>query len=140
MKGYNIKTNDYVKPIEPRKEVVQRLINYFITAKDTCRNEFCANECWRRTYGLQEHEYRSHWEDELWSDTSYTVGEKYRNQVRVTTADMKEFVRVWIKAGYFVSRGLYSVNRQTAILYKFTGKPFTDYGFRVVNEFTEDID
>lgn len=140
MEGYSIKPNAYVKPTEPRKEVVQRLINYFMRAKDTIRNEFCANNCWRRTYGLQEHEYGSYWKDELWSATSYTVGEKYRNQVRVTTADMKEFVRVWIKAGYFVSRGLYSVKGQTAILYKFTNKPFTDFGFKVVDEFIEDID
>lgn len=142
MEGYNIKVNDYVKPTEPRKDVVQRLINYYTSVLGKCLflAEFCANNCWRRTYGLREHQFSTGWEDELWTNCGGCVGEKYRNEVRVTTCEMREFVRIWIKAGYCVSKGHYSVRGKTAVLYVFTRKPYTDNGFKVVDEFTEDID
>lgn len=142
MEGYNIKMNDYVKPTEPRREVVQRLINYYTSVLDKAYflGEFCANNCWRRTYGLREQKFGSRWEEGLWEETGGFVGDVFRNEVRVTTCEMKEFVRIWIKAGYCVSRGYYSVHGKTAVLYQFTDKPYTNNGYKQVFEFIDDID
>ena len=51
-----IPKNDYVKPSEPRQEVVQRMVDILI--KEVNRGfvgEFCANNCWRRTFGIGRH-------------------------------------------------------------------------------------
>jgi hypothetical protein len=53
---------------------------------------------------------------------------------------MKEFFKVWLDAGYYISKGTSCVKGQTAIIYRFTAKPFTDYGYNIVTEFTENLD
>lgn len=142
MEGYTIKANDYVKPTEPRKEVVQRLINYYVDNLNNCYNTFCPNHCWRRTFGLQEKLTNHGWEDEMWGNSNSISVERIvtRNKVKITTCEMKEFFKIWLAAGYYISKGYYSVRNQTAILYKFTQKPYTNNGYTLVTEFTEDID
>lgn len=141
MEGYTIKANDYVKPTEPRKEVVQRLINYYVDNLNHCDNMFCSNNCWRRTFGLQEIQTNHGWKDELWENCSISYeGLVTRNKVKVNTCEMKEFFKIWLSAGYYISKGYYSVRNKTAILYKFTQKPYINNGYTLVTEFTEDID
>lgn len=140
MRGYTIKTNNYIKPIEVRKEVVQRLIDYYTNHLNTCWNEFVPNNCWRRTYGLHKEMTCNGWKDCLWARGHHNVGVEYKDEVWIRTCEMKEFFKVWLSAGYYISKGYYSVRNQTAILYKFTEKPYTDYGYELVTDFTEDID
>jgi hypothetical protein len=139
--SYEIKTNDYVKPTEIRKEVVQRLLDYYVSSLDTCWNEFVPNNCWRRTYGLHKKLTCSGaWEDCLWANGHHSVGVMYADEVFVRTCEMKEFFKVWLGAGYYISKGYYSVRNQTAIIYKFQRTPYVRDGYKLVTEFTEDID
>lgn len=132
---YVIKQNDYVKPTEVRKEVVQRLLDCYLSSINTCWNHFCPNQCWRKQYAIG----RRRGVDEIIGNTTQATWE-CTDVVRIQTCEMKEFFRVWLSAGYYISKGYYSVKNQTAILYKFTRSPYTDYGYKLVTEFTEDID
>ena len=130
-----ITPNDYVKPTIPREEVVQKLVDFYINNLNTCWNEFCPNNCWRKHHsiGLRRGEL------ELVGNTTQAVWE-ITDKIKIRTCEMKELFRVWLGAGYYISKGTYSVRNQTAILYKFTNKPYTDYGYQLVTNFTEDID
>lgn len=137
---YKITPNNYVKPTEIRKEVVQRLLDYYVSSLDTCWNEFVPNNCWRRTYGLHKEEtYSGEWKDCLWANGHHTIGKEFIDKVKIRTCEMKEFFKVWLSAGYYISKGYYSVRNQTAIIYKFQRTPQTKYGYELVTEFTEDI-
>ena len=46
---YNITPNNYIKPTEIRKEVVQMLIDFFMDRKG---ETFCPNQCWRKTHSI----------------------------------------------------------------------------------------
>lgn len=131
-----IPKNDYVKPSEPRQDVVQRMVNYIVKEVNRIGGvDFCANNCWRATCGIG-------YNKTFKCDEFFTHCDRYDNYTNVerpTTCEMKALVKVWCEAGYYVSRGTYTV-RNTAIIYKFSKKPYTDYGYRVVTEFTEDID
>lgn len=134
-----IPKNDYVKPSEPRQEVVQRMVDILI--KEVNRGfvgEFCANNCWRRTFGIGRHKETKR--DEFLTDCVMYVNSFYEDIVRPTTCEMKLLFKIWTKAGYYIGKGSYSVRHHTAILYRFSKKPYTDYGYRTVTEFTEDID
>lgn len=130
-----ITPNDYVKPTIPREEVVQKLVDFYINNLNTCWNEFCPNNCWRKHHsiGLRRGEL------ELVGNTTQAEWE-ITDKIKIRTCEMKELFKVWLGAGYYISKGSYSVRNQTAILYKFTNKPYTDYGYRLVTNFTEDID
>lgn len=130
-----ITPNDYVKPTIPREEVVQKLVDFYINNLNTCWNEFCPNNCWRKHHsiGLRRGEL------ELVGNTTQAEWE-ITDKIKIRTCEMKELFKVWLGAGYYISKGTYSVRNQTAILYKFTNKPYTDYGYRLVTDFTEDID
>ncbi len=132
---YNIKKNDYVESSEVRHEVVQMLIDYYITHFNTCWNEFCPNNCWRKTYAIG----RRNGHLEIVGRATQAT-EEISNSFLIRTCEMKKFFEVWLDAGYYISKGYYSVRGQTATLYKFTNKPYTDNGFKLVNEFTENID
>ena len=130
-----ITPNDYVKPTIPREEVVQKLVDFYINNLNTCWNEFCPNNCWRKHHsiGLRRGEL------ELVGNTTQAEWE-ITDKIKIRTCEMKELFKVWLGAGYYISKGTYSVRNQTAILYKFTNKPYTDYGYQLVTNFTEDID
>lgn len=133
---YSIKKNEYVKPTEVRKEVVQRLIDIYTANIHTCWSFFCPNQCWRRTYAIGKSR-EGKWEI-IREGTQ--CKDKYTDITNIRTCEMKEFFKVWLSAGYYISKGYDSIRNQTAILYEFTEKPYTDYGFKLVTEFTEDID
>lgn len=129
-----IPKNDYVKPTEPRQEVVQRMVNILIRrVNNGGEPEFCANRCWRKTWAIGRYNGIDNFMHHTHSSEGYT------DIAKPTTCEMKALVKIWIEAGYYVSRGTYTA-RNTAIIYRFTKKPYTDYGYRVVTEFTEDID
>ena len=130
-----ITPNDYVKTTIPREEVVQKLVDFYINNLNTCWNEFCPNNCWRKHHsiGLRRGEL------ELVGNTTQAEWE-ITDKIKIRTCEMKELFKVWLGAGYYISKGTYSVRNQTAILYKFTNKPYTDYGYQLVTNFTEDID
>lgn len=129
---YSIKKNEYVKPTEVRKDVVQRLIDIYTAKLNTSWSHFCPNQCWRQQYAIGKNR-NGKWE---------VIGhgtqckDKYTDITNIRTCEMKEFFKVWLSAGYYISKGY----DRTAILYEFTEKPYTDYGFKLVTEFTEDID
>lgn len=132
---YTIKRNDYVAPTEIREEVVQRLIDYYIGNLNTAWHEFCPNRCWR-----------SHHSIGLRNGSPALVGsnpvgrEEITDILRIRTCEMKEFFKVWLSNGYYISKGCYRVNGNTAILYRFRNTPYTDEGYRLVTEFDEDLD
>lgn len=132
---YQIKQNNYVAP-QVRKDVVQRLLNYYYGALGTCHNNFnISGHC--QTYGLVcEKQPNGQWEDVLYASRGVPYYET-KDRVVVTLDEMKEFVREWIKAGYFVSRGI--EDKWGYVIYKFTSVPFTQYGFKVVTEFNDTI-
>lgn len=134
--AYNIKKNEYVKPTEVREVVVQRLIDYFTRGLHTIWNEFCPNVCWRKHRAIGINRYG---DAELVGGTTQAPWE-IKDQLTIHTCEMKEFFKVWLENGYHISKGTYSVRGNTAILYKFTEKPYTDYGYRPVTEFTENLD
>ena len=135
MSEYNIKSNGYIKPLEVRKDVVQHMIDFYLSNLHTCWNHFCPNQCWRRQYAIG----KRHGKWEIIGNGTQCKDE-FTDVTKIRTCEMKEFFKVWQDAGYYISKGYYSVRNQTAILYKFTEKPYTDYGYKVVSEFTEDID
>ena len=118
---YQIKQNNYVAP-QVRKDVVQRLLNYYYGALGTCHNNFnISGHC--KTYGLVcEEQLNGQWKDVLYAIRGVPY-RKTKDRVVVTLDEMKEFVREWIKAGYFVSRGI--EDKWGYVIYKFTSVPFT---------------
>jgi hypothetical protein len=130
-----ITPNDYVKPTIPREEVVQKLVDFYINNLNTCWNEFCPNNCWRKHHSIGLRRGKL----ELVGNTTQAEWE-ITDKIKIRTCEMKELFKVWLGAGYYISKGSYSVRNQTAILYKFTNKPYTDYGYKLVTNFTEDID
>jgi hypothetical protein len=127
--------NDYVKPSIVREEVVQNLVDFYLNALHTCWNEFCPNCCWRQHHSIGRRNGKLVIVGRT-TQATYEITDK----VKIRTCEMKEFFKIWLNAGYFISKGRYSVRNQTAIIYKFTSKPFTDYDYKLVTEFTEDID
>lgn len=126
---YQIKLNTYVKPTEVRQWVVQALIDNY---SRFCISHFCPNYCWRQTHSIGKYKYGR------WN----VIGDRIHNYTEVTrirTCEMKEFFRIWQQAGYYILKGSHTVRNSTAILYEFTKKP-TFYDYRLVTEFTEDID
>lgn len=135
MGNYTIKQNDYVAP-KVREEVVQRLLNFYHDSIGTCDCIFnISGHC--QTYGLVcEKQTNGKWEDVLYRNTCVPYYET-KDKAVVTTEEMQEFVREWIKAGYFVSRGI--DDKWGYVQYRFTKSPFTMYGFKVVTEFKDTI-
>lgn len=132
---YTIQRNDYVAPTEIREEVVQRLIDYYIKHLNRGWNEFCPNRCWRNHHSIG---YRKG-ELELVGGSTILQHE-ITDIIKIRTCEMKEFFKVWLSNGYYISKGCYRVNGKTAILYKFRNTPYTDEGYRLVTEFDEDLD
>lgn len=62
---------------------------------------------------------------------------KTKDEMSATTEDMRELVRMWRDAGWSVSRG--RDDKWGYVLYKFTKEPYTDYGYKVVNDFIDTI-
>jgi hypothetical protein len=132
---YTIKPNDYVAPTEIREEVVQRLINYYIGHLNSGWNEFCPNSCWRNHHSIG---YRKGQLELVGGAT--ILAHEITDILKIRTCEMKEFFKVWLSNGYYISKGRYRVNGKTAILYKFRNTPYTDEGYRLVTEFDEDLD
>lgn len=126
---YKIKRNDYVKPTEIRKWVVQALLDCSLDA------EICPNQCWRRKIHIGKNSY-GEWniigENSAFAHSCTEI-------TRLRTCEIREFFKVWINSGYFIHKSTYTVRSQTAILYKFHKHPIF-YDWKLVTEFTEDID
>ena len=72
--SYNITPNTFKVETEVRKEVVQRLIDYFMRTKQSCWNEFVPNYCWRQNCRILKEKFsgenESKWKDVLYSPIS----------------------------------------------------------------------
>lgn len=139
---YNIKKNNYTESAEHkeskvvRKEVVQMLCDFYTKQLHTCWNEFTANRCWRHSHSIgYDHNGKLSIIDNC---TQFPWN--FKDVKRIRTCEMKEFFKVWLDAGYYISKGTSYLRGETAIIYRFTAKPFTDYGYELVKEFTEDLD
>ena len=143
--SYNITPNTFKVETEVRKEVVQRLIDYFMRTKQSCWNEFVPNCCWRQNSTILKEKFggedESKWKDVLYSPIS-GIGIDRKDKVKIRTSEMVEFCKIWRENGYFISRGIEAHPRggRSAIVYKFTIAPFTQYGFKVVSNFTDEIE
>lgn len=139
---YNIKKNNYTESVEyqeskvVRKEVVQMLCDFYTKQLSTCWNEFVANRCWRQSHSIG---YDNNGKLSI-IDNCTQCPWNFKDAKRIRTCEMKEFFKVWLDAGYYISKGTSCVKGQTAIIYRFTAKPFTDYGYKIVTEFAENID
>lgn len=130
MADYVIKKNDYVEDNVVRHEVVQRLIDYFLERGGFSSKISINGHC--RFKGLQRHIDYNH--DEIWH--SYEPCPSwFDNKVEVKQCEMEEFARVWVAKGYFISRGI--DDKWGRVQYVFGARPFTDYGFKVVTEFSD---
>ena len=141
--SYDITPNTFkAESTEVRKEVVQRLIDYFMRTKCTGNNEFVPNECWIQNYGLRKESIgnKENWKETLWDAHPISgLGIYHKDEVRVRTSEMVEFCKIWRENGYFISRGIQPAPRRgcSAIIYKFTAAPFTQYGFKLVDGFID---
>lgn len=134
MSEYQIKPNNYVEP-EVRKEVVQRLLNYYVNASGGDNHFRVSGHC--RTYGLvMEKQYNGTWEEVLYGSRGVPYNET-KDKVVVTTQEMKTFAKEWVGAGYFISRGI--EDKWHYVYYKFTKTPYTMYGCKVINDFIDNL-
>lgn len=125
---YKITPNIYVEP-EVRKEVVQRLIDFFMGRGGLSNKITIGGHCAFK--GLQrEIAYNR---DEIWT-TYEQVPSWYDNKVKVQQNELEEFCKVWIKNGYFISR---AISKWGNPEYVFSKYPFTQYNFKLVIEFED---
>lgn len=128
--SYKITPNNYVEP-EVRKEVVQRLIDFFMARGGISNKITIGGHCAFK--GLQRRiEYNR---DEIWT-TYEQVPSWYDNKVEVQQNEMEEFCRVWIDNGYFISRGY---SKWGYPQYVFTKQPYTQYDLKLVTEFKDKL-
>lgn len=139
---YNIKKNNYTESVEyqeskvVRKEVVQMLCDFYTKQLNSSWCEFTANRCWRQSHSI------GHGKNGELSviDRCTQCPWEFKDAKKIRTCEMKEFFKVWLDAGYHISKGTSYLRGETAIIYRFTAKPFTDYGYKIVTEFTENLD
>ena len=136
MSDYQITPNNYVEP-EVRPEVVQRMLDYFVNNADGgWKNEY-RPKGYSQHYGLCKWRFSGDekWKEELWGHRS-GIGIEYKDEVCFRTCEVKELFKIWLGAGYFISK---CYDRGCPI-YKFTSKPYLRYDYKLVTEFTENID
>ena len=128
MSEYQIEPNNYVEP-EVRKEVVQRLINFFIKYNGLASSITIGGHCAFK--GLKR-------DIEQNRDVIYTCYEQvpswYNNRVEVRQCEMEEFCKVWVENGYFISRAITKWGHPE---YVFSKSPYTQYDFKLVNGFKD---
>lgn len=134
--NYRETTKDNKENQEARTEVVQMLCDFYTKQLNSSWCEFTANRCWRQSHSI------GHGKNGELSviDRCTQCPWEFKDAKKIRTCEMKEFFKVWLDAGYYISKGTSYLRGETAIIYRFTAKPFTDYGYKIVTEFTENLD
>lgn len=115
--------------------VVKRLFDYYANCGSAWNWFALSGHC--KCFGvISEEQSDGKWEDVLWRSRGVPYN-KTQDEQRATTEDMRELVRIWRAAGWSVSRG--RDDKWGYIQYKFTKEPYTDYGYKVVNDFIDTI-
>lgn len=128
MSDYQITPNNYVEP-EVRKEVVQRLINFFMKYNGLASSIQIGGHV--AFQGLKRE--ISSGRDEI--ATCYEqVPSWFDNKVIVRQCEMVEFCKVWVENGYFISRAITKWGHPE---YVFSKQPFTQYDFKLVDGFKD---
>ena len=117
--------------------VVKRLFDYYANNNVWALDNFFAINRHIKCYGIIcEKQRNGVWQDVIWRMRGVPYGET-RDAEEASTDDMRKLVRMWRDAGWFVSRG--RDDKWGHTMYLFSKTPFTQYGYRVVNDFIDTI-